>query len=110
MNFIMMLMRLIRCDSFCYDFAVFFTPNMRTSGFNWNMPGAQILCVTHQPQVASQGHQHLFVSKDSRGELTRTRIDTLSRDRRVEEVARMLGGIEITDTSLEHAREMLKSA
>ncbi|WP_027853018.1 DNA repair protein RecN [Marinobacterium litorale] len=71
---------------------------------------AQILCVTHQPQVASQGHQHLFVSKDSRGELTRTRIDTLSRDRRVEEVARMLGGIEITDTSLEHAREMLKSA
>ncbi|GGB99468.1 DNA repair protein RecN [Marinobacterium zhoushanense] len=71
---------------------------------------AQILCVTHQPQVASQGHQHLFVSKDSKGELTRTRIDHLSQEKRVHEVARMLGGIDITDTSLEHAREMLKSA
>ncbi|KEA64986.1 DNA repair protein RecN [Marinobacterium lacunae] len=71
---------------------------------------AQILCVTHQPQVASQGHQHLFVSKDSKGELTRTRIDQLSEEKRVHEVARMLGGIDITDTSLEHAREMLKSA
>lgn len=71
---------------------------------------AQILCVTHQPQVASQGHQHLFVSKDSDSDLTRTRIDTLSEEKRVHEVARMLGGIDITDTSLEHAREMLKSA
>jgi len=71
---------------------------------------AQILCVTHQPQVASQGHQHLFVSKDTQGELTRTRIDPLSQEKRVHEVARMLGGIDITDTSLEHAREMLKSA
>lgn len=71
---------------------------------------AQILCVTHQPQVASQGHQHLFVSKDSKGELTRTRIDHLSEEKRVHEVARMLGGIDITDTSLEHAREMLESA
>jgi DNA repair protein RecN (Recombination protein N) len=71
---------------------------------------AQILCVTHQPQVASQGHQHLFVSKDSDGDMTRTRIDHLSADRRVHEVARMLGGIDITDTSIEHAREMLKSA
>ncbi|WP_432697416.1 DNA repair protein RecN [Marinobacterium sp. YM272] len=71
---------------------------------------AQILCVTHQPQVASQGHQHLFVSKDAKGELTRTRIDMLSRDRRVQEVARMLGGIDITNTSIKHAKEMLKSA
>jgi DNA repair protein RecN (Recombination protein N) len=42
--------------------------------------------------------------------MTRTRIDHLSADRRVHEVARMLGGIDITDTSIEHAREMLKSA
>lgn len=71
---------------------------------------AQILCVTHQPQVASQGHQHLLVSKETAGEMTHTRINHLAPDQRVHEVARMLGGIDITDTSIEHAREMLKSA
>lgn len=68
----------------------------------------QVLCVTHQPQVASQGHQHLFVSKTSQKNQTQTRIDVLNDDRRVHEVARMLGGIELTDTSFEHAREMLR--
>lgn len=71
---------------------------------------AQILCVTHQPQVASQGHQHLFVRKENSEHATCTRIDTLSEDRRVHEVARMLGGIDVTETSIEHAREMLRSA
>lgn len=70
----------------------------------------QILCVTHQPQVASQGHQHLFVRKEADSSMTRTRIDLLSADGRVQEIARMLGGIDITDTSIEHAREMLRSA
>jgi len=68
---------------------------------------AQILCVTHQPQVASQGHQHLFVSKKARKQQTFTRISHLQSDERVQEVARMLGGITITERSLEHAREML---
>ncbi len=68
---------------------------------------AQILCVTHQPQVASQGHQHLFVSKKARKQQTFTRINRLRRDERVQEVARMLGGIDITERSVEHAREML---
>lgn len=67
----------------------------------------QILCVTHQPQVASQGHQHLFVSKRDLGETTSTQIRRLSQEERVEEVARMLGGIEMTDTTRNHAREML---
>lgn len=71
---------------------------------------AQILCVTHQPQVASQGHQHLFVSKQSDNQQTHTRISQLEEKPRVEEIARMLGGIEITDRSLEHAREMLGQA
>ncbi|MCV6589465.1 MAG: DNA repair protein RecN [Marinobacterium sp.] len=67
----------------------------------------QILCVTHQPQVASQGHQHLFVSKQAKRGHTLTRITQLDRDQRVHEVARMLGGIDITERSIEHAREML---
>ncbi|KXJ57805.1 DNA repair protein RecN [Neptuniibacter pectenicola] len=68
---------------------------------------AQILCVTHQPQVASQGHQHLFVSKRSDKQQTHTQIDQLTEERRIEEIARMLGGISITERSIEHAREML---
>lgn len=68
---------------------------------------AQILCVTHQPQVASQGHQHLFVSKRSDKQQTHTQIDQLTEDRRIEEIARMLGGISITERSIEHAKEML---
>lgn len=71
---------------------------------------AQILCVTHQPQVASQGHQHLFVSKKSGDNQTHTKITTLITDQRIQEIARMLGGIDITERSLEHAREMLGEA
>ncbi len=71
---------------------------------------AQILCVTHQPQVASQGHQHLFVSKRSDKQRTHTQIDALSKEHRVNEIARMLGGIDITERSIEHAREMLETA
>ncbi|WP_286236675.1 DNA repair protein RecN [Neptuniibacter halophilus] len=71
---------------------------------------AQILCVTHQPQVASQGHQHLFVSKRSDKTQTHTRINQLDNESRVQEVARMLGGIDITERSVEHAREMLGQA
>ncbi|MBN0986335.1 DNA repair protein RecN [Amphritea pacifica] len=67
----------------------------------------QILVVTHQPQVASQGHQHLFVSKQTVKDKTLTRIDRLNMNQRVGEVARMLGGIDVTETSLDHAREML---
>lgn len=69
----------------------------------------QVLCVTHQPQVAAQGHQHLFVSKQGQPHGTHTRVKRLDRDQRVEEVARMLGGVDITRTSLSHAREMLSA-
>ena len=68
----------------------------------------QILCVTHQPQVASQGHQHLFVSKRSQKDKTQTQIDHLDQNARLQEVARMLGGIQLTDATLMHAKEMLK--
>jgi DNA repair protein RecN (Recombination protein N) len=67
----------------------------------------QVLCVTHLPQVASQGHHHVRVSKLTDGKTTRTTITGLGQEQRVEELARMLGGVEITETSRDHAREML---
>ncbi|MGY8870690.1 MAG: DNA repair protein RecN [Pseudomonadales bacterium] len=68
---------------------------------------AQIMCVTHQPQVASQGHQHLFVSKRAGKEHTHTQINALVKKDRVQEIARMLGGIDVTKRSIDHAKEML---
>jgi DNA repair protein RecN (Recombination protein N) len=70
----------------------------------------QVLCVTHLPQVASQANQHLQVAKGTvDGGKTVSRIDVLDKKARVEEVARMLGGIEITETTRKHARELLAS-
>lgn len=68
---------------------------------------AQVLCVTHLPQVASQAHQHLFVYKTSDTEVTTSQVRTLSTEQRIEETARMLGGVNITDSTLTHAKEML---
>ena len=68
---------------------------------------SQVLCVTHQPQVASQGHQHLFVSKKHSQSASSTRITHLNGDHRINEIARMLGGVEITRSTLVHAEEML---
>jgi DNA repair protein RecN (Recombination protein N) len=70
----------------------------------------QTLCVTHLPQVAAQGHHQLRVSKLTDGKTTRTTISELTMGERVEEVARMLGGKEITGKAREHAREMLQMA
>jgi DNA repair protein RecN (Recombination protein N) len=70
----------------------------------------QVLCVTHLPQVASQGHHHLRVLKLTDGKTTRTSLTELSTDDRTEELARMLGGIEVTAKAREHAREMLRNA
>ena len=67
----------------------------------------QVLTVTHLPQVAAQGHQHLFVSKEQQRNSTRTRIDKLDEEGRVQEVARMLGGVDLTEESLAHARKQL---
>jgi DNA repair protein RecN (Recombination protein N) len=70
----------------------------------------QVLCVTHLPQVAARGDQHLQVSKvqgaDGRPVCRLTQLD---RRARVDEIARMLGGVQITDTTRKHAREMLAS-
>ncbi|HEX5649222.1 MAG TPA: DNA repair protein RecN [Steroidobacteraceae bacterium] len=69
----------------------------------------QVLCVTHLPQVASQADHQLRVSKQVVDGTTRTRIEALEETARVEELARMLGGTQITARTREHAREMLES-
>jgi len=69
----------------------------------------QVLCVTHLPQVASQANQHYQVKKRSEGGKTLSDIDGLDPKARVEEIARMLGGLEITATTRKHARELLAS-
>jgi DNA repair protein RecN (Recombination protein N) len=70
----------------------------------------QVLCVTHLPQVACQAHHHLRVTKLTDGRTTRTTLTELTANDRVEELARMLGGIEVTAKAREHARDMLAGA
>ena len=70
----------------------------------------QVLTVTHLPQVAAQGHNHLFVHKQRGSEETRTAVASLDTAQRVEEVARMLGGVDLTEESLQHARKMVANA
>lgn len=71
---------------------------------------AQVLCITHQPQVAALGHHHWHVLKQQSKTSTHTHILSLDSDSRVQEVARMLGGVEITESTLNHAQEMLEKS
>jgi DNA repair protein RecN (Recombination protein N) len=68
----------------------------------------QVLCVTHLAQVASQAHRQYQVTKFTDGKSTRTALKGLAPSERVDEIARMLGGVDITDQARAHAREMLK--
>jgi len=70
----------------------------------------QVLCVTHLPQVASLADQHIRISKVTDGKATRTGAHLLDQEERVDELARMLGGVEITAKTREHAAEMLAGA
>jgi len=70
----------------------------------------QVLCVTHLPQVASLADQHFRINKVSDGKATRTGASELGKDERIEELARMLGGVEITQKTIDHAAEMLAGA
>ena len=67
----------------------------------------QILCVTHLPQVASQGDNHYRVTKTIDEKITQTQVHELDKDERIEEIARMLGGIRVSEQSRNHAKEML---
>jgi DNA repair protein RecN (Recombination protein N) len=70
----------------------------------------EVLCVTHLPQVAAQAHQHLRVTKVTEGQTTRITVTPLRGADRIEELARMLGGVEITARARAHALEMLNRA
>lgn len=70
----------------------------------------QVLTVTHLPQVAAQGHHHLFVHKARDSEQTRTAVAELHGRGRIEEIARMLGGVDLTEQSLAHAQQMVTAA
>ena len=69
----------------------------------------QVLCVTHLPQVASLADHHYRINKITDGKTTKTAFAQLGDDERVEELARMLGGVSITEKTREHAAEMLKA-
>jgi DNA repair protein RecN (Recombination protein N) len=68
----------------------------------------QVLCVTHQPQIARFANNHLVVQKEALAGRTQVSVNKLDRTGRVEELARMLTGAEITDSARRHARELLK--
>ena len=70
----------------------------------------QVLCVTHLPQVASLADRHFRISKVSDGKVTRTTLQALDGEERIQEIARMLGGVEITQKTIDHAAEMLAGA
>jgi DNA repair protein RecN (Recombination protein N) len=70
----------------------------------------QVLTVTHLPQVAALAHQHVLVNKVSTKQSSRSEILTLTRTEREQEIARMLGGLDLTAKTLDHAREMLGAA
>ncbi|ABO23066.1 DNA repair protein RecN [Shewanella loihica] len=68
----------------------------------------QVLCVTHLPQVAGNGHQHMFVNKQSKAGQTETSMVPLDKGQRIEELARLLGGDVITNNTLANAKELLQ--
>ena len=68
---------------------------------------AQVLCVTHLAQVAAQAHSQFRVTKLTDGKITRTAVKPLSATERIDEIARMLGGVDITEQARAHAKEML---
>ncbi|NRB57150.1 MAG: DNA repair protein RecN [Salinicola sp.] len=71
---------------------------------------AQVMTVTHLPQVAAQAHQHLHIEKHSSDDTTRTLMSQLDEAGRVRELARMLGGVKLSNRTLAHAREMLAAS
>ena len=70
----------------------------------------QVLCVTHLPQIAAFADQHFLVEKQERQGKTKTSVRLLEEEERTEEVARMLSGAKLTETSLRHAEQMLKTS
>ncbi|QQZ10903.1 DNA repair protein RecN [Heyndrickxia vini] len=71
---------------------------------------SQVLCISHLPQVAAMADTHLFIMKETIDGRTRTKVKTLKLEEKINEVSRMIAGVEITDKALEHAQELLQLA
>lgn len=69
--------------------------------------GSQVLCISHLPQVAAMADTHLFIAKQSESGRTKTSVTPLNEEEKVKEIGRMISGVEITDLTKEHARELL---
>lgn len=69
----------------------------------------QIICITHLPQIAAQGHNHILIEKIAKTNNTEVKLTTLSQHERIDEIARMLGGVKITQQTLAHAKEMINA-
>ncbi|MBC1803625.1 DNA repair protein RecN [Listeria booriae] len=72
--------------------------------------GSQVLCISHLPQVAAMADYHFYISKTTTANRTMTSVTALSGDEKVEEISRMIAGIEVTDVTKQHATEMLTQA
>lgn len=70
----------------------------------------QVICITHLPQVAAQAHQQLQVNKNQSSDSTHIELTQLTTEQRIEEIARMLGGVKLTEKTRSHAEEMLEQA
>ena len=70
--------------------------------------GAQVLCVTHSAQIVSLADHHYYIYKEENAGRTETRLRELTGDERIEEIARILGGMQVTDAQRESARELMK--
>ncbi len=72
--------------------------------------GSQVLCITHLPQVAAMADTHLYIAKELKDGRTTTRVKPLSKQEKVAEIGRMIAGVEVTDLTKRHAKELLKQA
>jgi DNA repair protein RecN (Recombination protein N) len=72
--------------------------------------GQQVLCITHLPQIAAFADQHFLIEKTERRGRTQTGVRRMEQGERVEEIARMLSGASLTETSRRHAEQMLKQS
>ncbi|WP_240378074.1 DNA repair protein RecN [Bacillus piscicola] len=72
--------------------------------------GSQVLCISHLPQVAAMADQHLYIEKKEKGERVLTNVTMLKDDKRTDEIARMISGVEVTDLTKENAKELLEMA
>ena len=70
----------------------------------------QVICITHLPQIACFGGHHLRVTKQVADGRTATRVEKIDEEQKIEEISRMLGGVDLTETARDHAREMLTAA